>query len=265
MIPTVDYSAYDHPEILARLFHPRSQLGSIDSEDDNQELHIPVATDVSIGARFYPVDRQAATILFFHGNGEIVADYQDLAPLFNQIAVNFFPVDYRGYGISTGNPTVTAMMRDCHIIYEFAMTWLQKQHYTGPLMVMGRSLGSASALELAANYPEKIKGLIVESGFARVKPLLQLLGVDTSVLGSKTPEFHHLEKIRQYQGPTLIIHAERDHIIPFADGEALFETSQAPQRHFLKIADANHNDIFLRGMSAYLKAVKNLVHTVNRN
>lgn len=56
--------------------------------------------------------KNAPTLLFFHGNGEIVEDYDDIAQIYLKLGINFLPVDYRGYGRSTGSPTVTAMMRD---------------------------------------------------------------------------------------------------------------------------------------------------------
>ena len=86
---------------------------------------------------------------------------------------------------------------------------------------MGRSLGSASVLELAAAYPEKVAGLIIESGFALAGPLLQLLGVNPASLGfTEESGFNHLAKIRTWHKPLLIIHAEFDHIIPFSDGSS---------------------------------------------
>src|SRR5208282_2749154 len=102
-----------------------------------EEVLIPVETGVVIGGRFYAAGISESTLLFFHGNGEIVADYEDLGPLYTQQGFNFFPVDYRGYGRSTGTPTVTAMMRDCHVILDFTQDWLTKQGFSGPLVVMG--------------------------------------------------------------------------------------------------------------------------------
>ncbi|MCK7515883.1 MAG: lysophospholipase [Desulfobacterales bacterium] len=84
-------------------------------------------------------------ILFFHGNGEIVDDYDDLGPFYNRLGINFLAVDYRGYGNSTGKPTTSAMLADCHVIFKFVNDWLREKGYTGALIVMGRSLGSASA------------------------------------------------------------------------------------------------------------------------
>ena len=125
---------------------------------------------------------------------------------------------------------------------------------------MGRSLGSASVLELAAAYRKAIDGLIIESGFAYAGPLLQLLGIDIAALGFKEEKgFGNIAKIKDFNKPTLIIHAEYDHIIPFSDGQALYQACPSDNRTFLKIPGANHNDIFMRGLPEYLAAVRKLV------
>jgi hypothetical protein len=70
--------------------------------------------------------------------------------------------------------------------------------------------------------------------------------------------FRNLDKIRYWKKPLLIIHAEFDHIIPFAEGRALYEASQSPEKTFLKVAGANHNDILAVGFADYMKAVVGL-------
>lgn len=256
-ISKIDYSALDRPEILMILFHPRPEWETSGIERPGQEVLIPVEKDIVVGGRFHIAGKSAHNILFFHGNGEIVADYDEMGPVYNRMGINFLPVDYRGYGRSTGDPSVTALMQDCHVIFAFVRKWLEKNGCTGRLIVMGRSLGSASVLELAVNYRDRIDGLIVESGFAHVGPLLKLLGINTEALGFKEQVgFRNVDKIREFDKPTLIIHAEKDHIIPFSDGLALYEACGAADKTFLKIPNANHNDIFLRGLSEYMAAVK---------
>jgi fermentation-respiration switch protein FrsA (DUF1100 family) len=216
-----------------------------------------VENDIVVGAKLYISSESAANLLFFHGNGEVVADYNDLGHLYARMGINFLPVDYRGYGQSTGSPTVTAMMRDCHIIFDYVKSRLAEKRYTGPFLVMGRSLGSASALELASHYRDQIDGLVVESGFAYAGPLLRLLGINMEALGIKEEEgFRNIDKIRIYDKPTLVIHAEYDHIISFREGQLLFDACQAVEKRLIKIAGANHNDIFLRGMSLYMESIK---------
>jgi pimeloyl-ACP methyl ester carboxylesterase len=257
--PAPDYAILDVPEVLQRLFHPRPEFAPLNAPASAQEVLIPVDPGVVVGGRFYPAGAQEPTLLFFHGNGEIVADYDDLGPLYVQRGLNFFPVDYRGYGRSTGTPTVAAMMRDCHEILAFALEWLTRQGFSGPLVAMGRSLGSASALELAALHPDRLDGLIVESGFAYAGPLLELLGVDLKALGfTEEIGFRNVDKIRRWEKPLLVIHAEYDHIIPFTDGQALYDASPSPEKTLLQVAGANHNDILWVGFDAYLEAVARL-------
>ncbi len=255
-LPFGDYSTLDRPEVLHHIFHPRPEW-QVPQTGRTTVLSIPVEDDVAIGARFHLSTKEGPNILFFHGNGEIVSDYDDLGPVYNRMGINFLPVDYRGYGSSGGKPTVSAMMRDCHAIYEFTRKWLAENGYSGPLIVMGRSLGSASALELASRHEKTIDGLIIESGFAFTEPLLGLLGVNVRSLNlGGGNDFQNLEKMRRFRKPVLIIHAEFDHIIPFADGQAFFEASGSPDKTFLKIPGANHNDIFARGLREYMAAVK---------
>jgi fermentation-respiration switch protein FrsA (DUF1100 family) len=262
-ITEIDYSVLDRPEILMSLFHPRPELGKSGTNKAAQEILIPVDNDVSIGGRFHMAAETASNILFFHGNGEIVADYDQMGPVYNQMNINFLPVDYRGYGRSTGEPTVTAMMRDCHIVFAFVEKWLRERRCFGPLIVMGRSLGSASALELAVSYKNEVQGLILESGFAYAGPLIRLLGVDVNAFGFKEEDgFRNVDKIRSFKKSTLIIHAEKDHIIPFSDGEALYDSCQSDDKTLLQIPGANHNDIFLLGLSEYMAAVKTFVDKI---
>jgi hypothetical protein len=268
-----DYSALDRPEVLMFLFHPRAESGapfqapgSRPSPGDSTDIMIPVADDVAIGARFHMTEKRGANLLFFHGNGEIVSDYDELGGVYNQMGINFLAVDYRGYGRSTGAPTVTAMMQDCHTIFDFVRNWLQENDFRGPVILMGRSLGSASVLELAAAYRKAIDGLIIESGFAYAGPLLQLLGIDLKALGFKEERgFENVAKIKGFNKPTLIIHAEYDHIIPFSDGQALYQACPSENKTFLKIPGANHNDIFMRGLQEYLAAVGKLVESAQVN
>ncbi len=258
-LPPIDYSALDRPEISLRIFHPRAEMRSF-ANTSAKDISIPVGDQITIGARFHIANKEAPNILFFHGNGEITADYDDVGSFFNRMGINFLPVDYRGYGRSGGEPTVGSMMRDCHSIYDFSKKWLSDNGYTGPFIVMGRSLGSASALELASAHEDKIDGLIIESGFAFAEPLLRLLGVDLRSLDfTESKGFRNIDKMKQFRKPVLIIHAEFDHIIPYSDALQIFGASPSPDKMLIKIPGANHNDIFSMGLKEYMSAIKSFM------
>ncbi|HUH65544.1 MAG TPA: alpha/beta hydrolase [Syntrophales bacterium] len=256
----IDYSLLDNPMISSSLFYPRSEWGGTLDDESVESILVPVENGIVVGARFHMAGPDAATILFFHGNGEIVADYDEFGIVYNDMSINFFPVDYRGYGRSTGTPTVTALMWDCHTVFAFMKNMLKDKGYKGPVVIMGRSLGSAPALELASCYRDEIDGLIIDSGFAYAGPLLGLFGIDLRSLGiSEEQGFSNLEKMRHFDKPTLVIHAEFDHIISLSEGELLFGACPAREKRFVKVEGANHNDIFVRGLAQYLKAVEWLV------
>ena len=93
--------------------------------------------------------------------------------------------------------------------------------------------------------------------------MLTLLGIDFAALGFKEEKgFRNVDKIKNFDKPTLIIHAKFDHIIPYSDGQALHDASPSRDKKLLKIPGANHNDIFMRGLQEYLAAVENIVETV---
>jgi pimeloyl-ACP methyl ester carboxylesterase len=265
VIENSDYAQLDRPELSRLIFYPRTESAALggrlsDNAKKNRQDHlIPVAPDVHIGSRFHLSQFKGVTILFFHGNGEIVADYDDLGPIFNELGVNLIAVDYRGYGRSSGVPSAGAMIEDSHAILRYVRHWLRENRYEGPLIVMGRSLGSASALELASAHAGSIDGLIIESGFAYTLPLLRLLGADPSALGmTEAHGFGNRDKITTYAGDTLIIHAELDRLIPYSEAQALYAASPADNKRLLKIKGADHNDILARSMTEYMAAIKKL-------
>lgn len=258
--PPADYTSLDSPNVLPFLFHPRQTPRPAERQESVRRILIPVEKEIGVGASLHMPHQTGPTILFFHGNGEIASDYDDIGPLFNRMGINLWVADYRGYGWSDGHPTVASMMSDCHRILDHVADWSSRNHFLGPRLVMGRSLGSASALELAAACGDRIDGLIIESGFAWAAPLLRRLGVDPKFIGfDESTGFSNVDKIKGFVKPTLIIHAEFDQIIPFGDGEALYSASGAVEKRLVQIPGATHNDIFVRGLDRYMEAVAALV------
>jgi alpha-beta hydrolase superfamily lysophospholipase len=256
------YAKLDRPEVLQVIFHPRQEHHS-QPPPGAIDFDVVVEEGLQVGARFHMAGAGDPNILFFHGNGEIVADYDSIGPLYNEHGLSFLIVDYRGYGRSSGVPTVTSMMRDAHIVYKEVLKWLQADNRTGPLVIMGRSLGSACAIELAASDEGAISGLIVESGFARTVPLLNCLGVDTQALGiTEGDGFKNIEKIAQFPKPTLIIHAQHDQFIPVMSAEMLQVHCPARSKEFHMIPGADHNTTMIRAGRVYFEIIKRFTNKI---
>ena len=246
----------DRPEILERLFFPRRELPEEARPRNGMSHAIKVAENVSIGCRFYPSTKSGPSLLYFHGNGEIADDYDYVAPIYQERGINLFVADYRGYGISDGSPGCAALIADSHPLFRGFVSFLQDQGYGGNLFVMGRSLGSAPAIEVAYHYQRQLKGLIVESGFAAQRNQLARLGVSHFFKDPKEViGFGNDLKIKEIRIPTLIIHGERDELIPVGEGRTLFALSGAHEKKSLFVAGAGHNDLLERGLDRYMEVV----------
>ena len=249
----------DTEEVLLFLFHPRAEPSGASVPDGCEAFRIPVDAGVELGARLYKGPPDAPLVLYFHGNGEIASDYDEIGPLFRRCGMQLLVVDYRGYGVSDGMPAISHMMRDAVRVFEEVRGLGRKRGWTGPLIVMGRSLGSASAAEIAGRSPEAVDGLVIESGFASLGRLMGRIGLSSRAMRVfEERDLLNTDRIRRYPGPTLVIHAEGDAIIPIEQGLALYEAAGAPDKTLLRIPGAGHNDIFYRGMTEYMEAVVTL-------
>ena len=242
------------------LFHPRKSYQEMGEKD----MLIEVAKDVQVGIRCHLKSESFPTILFFHGNGEIVIDYDDIAQVYNQKNINFIIADFRGYGFSSGMPNAENTQSDAHVILDNVLTHLKKLNFDGPLFLMGRSLGSASVLELSKRHPQDFIGLIIESGFADEEPLFTLIGTTGKQAGfSKEDGFLNGEKMKKYEGPLLVIHAEEDHIVPFSQGELLHDNCPSKSKTLIPIPNANHNNILGVSFKMYFDEIEKFVGFVS--
>jgi uncharacterized protein len=252
----------EDPEILSRIFYPRNEpktLPPTGAIDWNYE----VEPGIAIGCRFFIHSHEAPSILYFHGNGEVVCDYDDIGQEYMEVGCNLLVMTYRGYGWSTGTPTVQAMFNDGKRLFPEVTAWLKGNDCTGPLFIMGRSLGSACAIDLASLHGDVVKGLIIESGFADSLPLLKTLGISLTTTGIKEEEcFGNKEKISGVKIPTMILHGARDQLIPPAEAEKLNAASGARNKQFLLIPGADHNTMISTAGRLYFQSIRQFIDTI---
>jgi hypothetical protein len=124
---------------------------------------------------------------------------------------------------------------------------------------MGRSLGSAAAIEVALHAGEQLAGLIIESGFAQTFPLLARLGVVVQGVDEERDGVGNAVKISQITTRTLIIHAQEDILIPVEQGLLLHRCCTAQDKHLVLIPNAGHNNLMMLGRSQYFDAIQKFV------
>lgn len=252
------YTFLDQPEVSRVLFHPRRDSAQRPVPLRVRRLQIPVDEGITVGGRLHRANLDGPTILFFHGNGEIASDYDGISPLYTGLGINLFVVDYRGYGASDGDPKASFLLADAIATYKSTSSLLVENELKArPLFIMGRSLGSAAAIEIARHAGNEIDGLIIESGFAQTLPLLATLGLRWNV--DTTDEardgFGNLVKIARVRVPTLTIHGEDDGLIPVENAHALHEGCGAADKWLVTIPGAGHNDLMFTGQTQYFDAL----------
>jgi uncharacterized protein len=244
--------------IISRiLFHPRGEDPGYVPEGIRT---VTVSGDARIGGYLHLHPASDTLLLFFHGNGEIAADYDDIFSYFTGCGISFWSVDYRGYGRSSGQPAYGLMFEDAEALLGDIPRMAQAVGRTfSRILVMGRSLGSASALFLASRHASKLSGLILDSPYADgLKLIYRLSGIAPDK--KDLPDFvDNIDLMRASDMPTLIIHGTIDQIIPISDARALYNACLNPAKRLIEIDGAGHNDLMFRGGDRYWSSVREYI------
>lgn len=256
----VTHSMLDQPEVLRVLFYRRREYGLASHAPGVHPISVEVEPGIAVGGQLYAAETEAPAILFFHGNGEIAADYDGIAPLYTRLGITLLVTDYRGYGRSGGSPTCSNLLTDAVTVFN-ALDRVFEDHGLVPshLYVMGRSLGSAAAIEVAVHAGDKLAGLIIESGGWDTVGLLARLGVRMQGGDEAHDGLGNRAKMGRITTPTLIIHGENDVLIPAAEGQELYRSSAAQDKRLVLIPGAGHNDLMTVGMAQYFDAIRTFV------
>jgi fermentation-respiration switch protein FrsA (DUF1100 family) len=241
----------DHPLISERYFFPR-----------NGHFKNPFwvdCGDARLACSYHEIDPAAKTLIHFHGNGEIVDDWQDdFVTLVQKMGCNCFLAELRGYGQSTGQPQLGKMLEDVVPTIEAL------QRPASDLIFFGRSVGSIFAIEAATKFSQAA-GLILESGVADVLERL-LLRVEPWELGVSAGELeveverslNHQRKMMDYPGPVLVMHTQNDGLVDVSHGQRLYDWASGKKK--LKIfPQGNHNDIMYVNAREYFKLLAEFI------
>jgi pimeloyl-ACP methyl ester carboxylesterase len=254
----LDYALLDRRGLARGLFYPRRDVSGPPAGATDHRVE--VGEGVQVACRFYPLERSRPALLFFHGNGEIASDYDAIAPVYHGIGANLFVVDYRGYGGSDGVPSFASLIADAHPVLARFHALLDQEGFTAQRFVMGRSLGSLPAAELAATAPERLAGLIIESGAPDLARLRQRAGVDESDAEIAELVEAHAARLAPIRLPVVQIHGEWDEIIPLEYGLAFHEQLTTSEKQLVIIPGAGHNDIGWVGRELYFETLARFIN-----
>lgn len=244
-------SIFDSQQFNANLFFPRPDR--LAPPEGTDEIYVEVEPEVQVHIRRHPSLTARFSILYFHGNGEIASDYDELARVFLAQDAEFVVVDYRGYGRSGGQPTLRKILQDAHTIYQALKN---DEKLLDTVCVMGRSLGSASAIELCSTYPE-IHCCIIESGYADPIPLVERRGLKIDGISpEESALFNNSKKIENVTCPLLIMHGEDDILIYPHEAELNYKQAGSESKTLQILEGVGHNDILMAPDNAYFDCLQ---------
>jgi len=199
-----------------------------------------------LDARYFPHPHPQAVALYCHGNIGTVDKWAVLAERLSQMhRLSILVFDYRGYGRSTGIANERGILRDA----ESAQKWLAEENGIRPcdVVLIGRSLGGAVAVDLASNCGAR--GLILESTFSSLPEVAEQHAAWLIPDWNMTQRLNSREKIKNYSGPLLQSHGDADHLIPLPVAQELFENAPGPKK-FIVVPNATHSEDHIRYCAA---------------
>ncbi len=210
----------------------------------------------------------AGTVLHLHGNAANISNHLPLVAWLPPAGFNVLMLDYRGFGESEGKPTLDGVVDDALA----ALRWLRKRPGVdaGRLVVLGQSIGGASALRMLAVDRAGVKLAVIDSAFASYRGIARDAALQSVVLAPFVPlalpwlpprERDPVAMLDRIDLPLLFLHGTADAVIPFKHSEQLFAAAHEPKR-LIRVDGGEHMEALMRSrvqadvLGAMLEAVR---------
>lgn len=218
------------------MMYPASGLRSAPAQaglSGVEEVSLQTPDGETLVAWWKPPAAGHRTILFLHGNAGNLALRADRIQLLTADGTGLLLPAYRGYSGSTGSPTEEGLATDARTAYD----WLAVRTDPSRIVLLGESLGSGVAVRLAQERP--VAGVILDAPYTSTADVARGLYWWLPVGLLMKDQYPSIERIGSLRAPILVLHGDRDGVIPFALGERLYAAAREPKR-FLRIEGGDH-------------------------
>lgn len=207
-----------------------------------EEVMLDTADGVRVIAWHVAPRDERRVWLYFHGNGGALRYRVDRFRSLTANGDGLVALSYRGYAGSTGRPTEAGLIEDARATYDFAA----KRYPADRIMLWGESLGTGVAVALAAERP--VARLVLEAPFLSAMDIARGAYPFVPVRWLMKDKFRSDLRIAQVSAPILILHGDRDNVVPIASGQRLYKLIQSPKQ-FARIPGGGHEDLGSFGIS----------------
>ncbi len=221
------------------LFHPRKIEAQYTFKYPNaQEIWIPVENNtVKLHGLWFKKPKSKGVILYLHGNGGTMRQVGYLGNHYNQYGYDFLAYDYRGYGKSEGEITSeTQFYNDAQEV----LNYVKKQYSDSNIVIIGYSVGTATAAKLAAD--NSINQLIL------LAPYFSMENMKNERYLSFVPSFllrypfNTDENLKKVEEPVTLFHGKNDRVISFSNSLKLKQ--DLPDLDLYLLENQGHGGIF---------------------
>lgn len=214
-----------------------------------EDIYFTTSDNLRLNAFWLPPPPGAPTVLYFHGNGGNLSGMQPSLTYFHRAGLGALIVDYRGYGLSQGHPSEQGLFKDARAAYQEC---LRRGVEAGRLIIHGQSLGGAVAVQLASEQP--CAGLVLESTFTSAKDMARRLYGKVASMALRT-RYSSLVTVTKIKCPLLVIHGDRDEMIPDSMGRALYAAAPEPKKLWI-VPGAGHNNLRVSAGEQYVEELR---------
>jgi pimeloyl-ACP methyl ester carboxylesterase len=234
------------------IFHPEkiSSTTKIEFSLPAELINIPVE-GANLSGALFKVEKPKGLIFFLHGNAGNLLNQENAAKFYTTLGYDFFTVDYRSFGKSTGE------MKDEKQFFEDVQTTynlLKKSYNEDSITIIGYSVGTAPAANLASTNNAK-KLILIAPYYSLVDMTTRKYKIiPTFLLKYKFETYKYIQKVKS---PILIIHGNIDSVIPFEASQQLSKLLKKGDE-FYPIKNQGHDDFennsnFLSAINLFLE------------
>lgn len=211
-----------------------------------EEATLQGADGVRVGAWHVPPREGMPVVIYFQGNGGGLGLRAERFKKLTVDGIGLVALNYRGYGGSEGRPNETGLILDASAAYDFAA----ERYGAGRIVLWGESLGTGVAVALAAEKP--VGRVVLESPYSSITDVAAAIYWFAPVRWLLLDSFRSDQRITRVTVPVLVVHGERDAIVPIRFGERLYALIPGPKQ-FIRLPKAGHNDHDSHGMLEMVK------------
>ena len=218
------------------LYHPNENNYS----DDNisvaiKKVRITTSDNVELVGWYHEKNlKDYKTLIFFHGNAGSLDNRIYKINHFQNMNINFLIIAWRGFSGNSGKPSEQALYKDG----KSAIKWLnQKGVKNKDIILYGESLGTGVAVHLSQN--DNFAGVILESPFTSMVDAAKNAYPYFPISILLKDRYENDKKIKNIKSPILIMHGEKDKIVPFWMGKKLYKLANEPKYSYFSTND-NH-------------------------